>query len=318
MHAVILGGTGALGGATAATLAAAGWAVDVTGRDPSGMPAELERAGVRFHRVDRHDIHGIGRLVGADTGLLVDVLAFKGADVHALLPVLSAVGHTVVISGRAVYVDSAGRNINGDEPPRFAVPIREDNPTLPPAGDDVDPFTRDGYAPSKVAVEHAALDSGLPVTVIRPAKVHGRWARNPRTRMFVERMANGESPIELADNGSSIDHLTAASNAAALIESIAVQPGRRILNSADPDTPTAEQIVRSIGERIGWNGELELIDDRTDPQRGHHPWRAAHPIVLDTGAATDLGYLPVGSSLDLLTEEIDWLLEAIAPATDAR
>lgn len=33
MRAVILGGTGAIGGAVAARLAAAGWAVDVTGRD---------------------------------------------------------------------------------------------------------------------------------------------------------------------------------------------------------------------------------------------------------------------------------------------
>jgi nucleoside-diphosphate-sugar epimerase len=315
MRAVILGGTGALGGATAATLAAAGWTVHVTGRNPSGMPAELQRAGVRFHQVDRHDVRSIGRLVGAGTDLLVDILAFRATDVSGLLPVMSSVAHTVVISGRAVYVDSDGRNINGDEPPRFAVPIREDNPTLPPAGDDVDPFTRDGYAPSKVAVEHTALDSGLPVTVIRPAKVHGRWARNPRTRTFVERMTGAESPIELADNGSSIDHLTAASNAAALIETIAAQPGRRILNSADPDTPTAEKIVRSIGERIGWNGTLELIGDRSDPERGHHPWRAAHPIVLDTSAAIDLGYVPVGSSLELLTEEIDWLLDTIAPAT---
>jgi len=307
MRVVVLGGTGALGGAVAARLAARGWAVDVTGRDPSSMPAELRESGVRFHAVDRANTAAIGRLVGGGADLLVDTLAYRGGDVYSLLPIMASVSGTVVVSGRAVYVDAAGNHLNSDEPPRFPVPISEDNPTLAPAGDDVDPFTREGYGPGKVAVEHAALDSGLPVTVVRPSKVHGRWARNARTRMFVEAMAAHAPSIELADRGASIDHLTAAANTAALIEVVAGRPGARILNSADPDTPTAAEIVRAIGDRIGWDGRIDLVDAPEDPERGHHPWRSAHPIVLDTTAATKLGYTPAGTGLELLHEEIDWV-----------
>lgn len=307
MRAVILGGTGAIGGATAARLAASGWAVEVTGRDPASMPAELTAAGVRFHSIERSGVRAIGHLVGDGVELLVDLLAYRAADVRALLPVLGSVASSVLISGRAVYVDSVGRHINSDVPPQFPVPISEDMPTLPPAADDVDPFSRDGYAPSKVAAEQAALDSGLPITIIRPSKVHGRWARNPRTRPFVESMVRGDRMIELATRGASIDHLTAAANTAALIATVAARPGQRILNSADPDTPTAEMIVRAIGTRLGWSGTLDLLDGAADPRRGRHPWLTGFPIVLDTSASASLGYVPVGDGLDLLTEEIDWI-----------
>ncbi|WP_026820583.1 NAD-dependent epimerase/dehydratase family protein [Arthrobacter castelli] len=306
MRAIVLGGTGAIGGATAAHLAAAGWSVEVTGRDPDAMPPELASAGVCFHPIDRNDVKAIQHLVGDGAELLVDLVAYRGADVRALVPAMRYVSSPVLISSRAVYVDPVGRHVNGDAPPRFPGPIAESAPTLPPAGDEVEPFSREGYAPSKVAAERVALDSGLPVTVIRPSKVHGRWARNPRTRDLVESMLRGDERIELAEHGGSIDHLTAAANTAALIATVAKLPGARILNSADPDTPAAEQIVERIGTRLGWTGTLDLLDDMSDPERGRHPWLAPHPIVLDTGASARLGYDPVGTGLDLLSEEIDW------------
>lgn len=307
MRAVVLGGTGAIGGATAARLTAAGWAVDVTGRDPKSMPPGLTAVGVRFHAIERSDATAIERLVGEGVELLVDLLAYRAADVRALLPVMTSVKSSVLISSRAVYVDPAGHHINGENPPQFGIPINEETPTLPPAADHVDPFSREGYAPSKVAAERAALDSGLPVTVMRPSKVHGRWARNPRTRSFVEAMTRGDKTIALAHGGASIDHLTAAANTAALIATVAALPGQRILNSADPDTPNAEQIVRSISTRLGWRGRLDLLDGAADPERGRHPWLTTHPIVLDTSESIRLGYVPVGTGLELLTEEIDWV-----------
>jgi nucleoside-diphosphate-sugar epimerase len=287
-------------------LSAAGWDVDVTGRYPASMPEELIRVGVRFHRIERREVDAIGALVGAGADLLVDAVAYCDRDVRTLLPVMASIRSLVLISTRAVYVDSRGRHVNGGEPPHFAVPISEDAPTVAPAPDGTDPFTRDGYAPSKIAAEMVALDSGLPVTVIRPSKVHGRWARNPRTRPFVERMLRGDRVIALAD-GDSVDHLTAAENAAALIETVAHSPGRRILNSADPDTPTAAQIVRMIVERLDWQGDLELLAGGSGSGSGNHPWQSDHPIMLDTAAAARLGYVPEGSVADLLPSEIDWV-----------
>lgn len=303
-RAVVLGGTGAIGGATAWRLARAGWHVDVTGRDPRAMPPELEAAGCRFHAVGRADAAAVDALVGEGVDLLVDLLAYRAADVRRLLPTMRRARGCVLVSSRAVYVDDAGRHVNGDAPPRFAGPITEDSPTLPPAAEGVDPFSREGYAPSKVAAERAALDSGLPVTVLRPSKVHGRWARNARTRRFVEAMLHGARRVELAVPDA-VDHLTAAREAAAVVELVARHPGARVLNVADEGTPSARQIVDAIGTRLGWDGQVVTVDDASG--RGAHPWQAVHPIVLDTRAARRLGHVPEGDALTLLADEIDWL-----------
>lgn len=146
----------------------------------------------------------------------------------------------------------------------------------------------------------------VPVTVIRPSKVHGRWARNARTKGIVEAMLRGDPAVELAD-ADTIDHLTAATNAAALIGTVAGHPGRRILNAADPDTPTAEEIVGAIAAELSWGGTIERVPGGSD--RGRHPWQT--PMTLDLTAARELGYRPAGSSISLLAEEIRWLLSRI-------
>ncbi|WP_243697032.1 NAD-dependent epimerase/dehydratase family protein [Labedella endophytica] len=310
MKAVILGGTGAIGAATALRLLGAGWSVDVTGRDPSAMPPELVNVGGRFHPIDRSDASAVGGLAADDTDLLVDLLAFSGPDVRALLPVMGAVGRTVLMSGRAVYTDPFGRHINSDEAPVFPVPIPEDNPTLDPAADDIDPFTREGYAPGKVAVEREALASGLEVTIIRPSKVHGPFARNARTRSVVERMTSGAAVIDIADGGRSIDHLTAAANAAALVETAAAGGLPGVVNGADPDPLTALEIFETIADVAGWTGELRPIVDDGDEERGHHPWRSRNPIVLDMTRAIAAGYEPAGTGRALLADEVEWVLRS--------
>ncbi|MFP3670339.1 hypothetical protein SB717_35215, partial [Priestia sp. SIMBA_032] len=89
--------------------------------------------GVRFHAVDRSDTRALSRLVGAGSDLLVDLVAYTGSHVVDALPFYRDSGSIVVASSRAVYVDEGGRHINGDEPPRFPVPILETNSTLAPA-----------------------------------------------------------------------------------------------------------------------------------------------------------------------------------------
>lgn len=113
--------------------------------------------------------------------------------------------------------------------------------------------------------ERVALDSELPVTVIaRPRSTDAGRGTQGR---FVERMLRSDRTIMLADRGASIDHLTAAATTAALIETVSKALEQRVLNRADPDTPTAEQFVRTIGERLDWNGELELLDIEADLRR---------------------------------------------------
>lgn len=308
-RALILGGTGALGGATALRLAEHGWLVEVTGRSAERMPQALRQARVAFHAVDRCASHALAPVLGDGVDLLVDLVAYSAAHVRAALPAYADSGSVVVVSSRAVYVDDAGRHINGDDAPRFPVPLRETNPTVAPAPAGADPFSREGYAPGKAAVEREALNSGLPVSVVRPSKVHGPWARNARTRPIVERMLAGADAIELARNGTSVDHLTAAANAAALIELLADAPGAGVLNIADPDPLTTREIVETIATTVGWHGRIVGLAE--DEPGGETPWNAPHPIVLDMTRAGRLGYRPVAPGRELLAAEVSWVREQL-------
>jgi nucleoside-diphosphate-sugar epimerase len=315
---VILGGTGVLGRATARRLLAAQWTVDLTGRDPGRMPEDLTAAGARFHAADRHDPAALARLLRDGADLLVDALCFTATDARELIPFLHDVASTVMFSSKAVYVDQEGRHSNSDSSPHFAVPIREDHPTMAPGNGDYN--SREGYGPNKVAAEQVLLDSGLPVTVIRASKVHGEGAARPREWMFVKRVLDRRPAVFLAHRGEGTDHTTAAANTAALIERVAAVPGRRILNSADPDAPSGLDIARTVARHLNHTWNEILLDDDADLELGQHLWDARPPIILDTTASLELRYVPAGSYAQTVPAALDWLVEAaragLAPTTD--
>ncbi|MGW6931301.1 reductase [Lentzea sp. NPDC054927] len=269
-RALILGGTGLIGRAAARRLRQAGWTVDAPGRE-----------------VDRGDPEALAVAMGDGADLLVDTLCYSAADARTLVPLARKAISTVMISAKAVYADSHGRHANSPEPPRFDAPVTEDQPTLAPL--DSDPFTREGYGPNKVAAERTLLGSGLPITVLRPSKVHGPGNKRPLEWYFVERVLAGNKVVVLASRGTGVDHTSAAANIAALIETAALHPGRRVLNAADPDAPNGLEISRIIARSLGHEWHEILLDH---DQAGRHPWHRG--FVLDTSAALALGYRPVG------------------------
>lgn len=304
-RAVVLGGTGSIGQAIARRLIPVGWSVELTGRTGGRLPADLIRAGVEFRQADRSDIPMLRETMSGGADLLVDCACYTAVDARSLLPFLSDVESAVMISSKAVYVDERGRHVNSESPPHFPLPIRESQPTVTPA--DGDYRTAEGYASNKVAAEQVLLESGAPVTVLRPSKVHGAGAQRPREWVFVKRVLDQRPAVLLANQGEGIDHTSAAANIAALVERLAALPGRRVLNSADPDAPSALEIARVVAEHLDHEWQEVLLDQRSDGL-GSHPWDAASPIVLDTAAAVELGYQPAGSFAATVTEEIDWLL----------
>lgn len=95
---------------------------------------------------------------------------------------------------------------------------------------------------------------------------------------------------------------------------VAAAPGRRILNSADPDAPNALEISRTVARQLDhpWD---EILLDGANESLGRHPWDPSHPIVLDMGAALDLGYTPVGDYASTVAAEVDWLVATARSAT---
>jgi nucleoside-diphosphate-sugar epimerase len=304
--AVILGGTGVVGRAIAGRLLAAGWAVEVTGRDSTKMPPDLVAAGGRFLASDRYSDAQLAKVLGPGTDLLVDAVCFTAAHAKQLLPHLGNVDSTVMLSSKAVYVDPAGNHVNSFVPPIFDAPIVETQETMRPGNGRYD--SPEGYGPNKVAAEHVLLDCGAPVTVVRPSKVHGTGAGRPREWMFVKRVLDNRKTLLLSHGGRGGDHTTAAVNTAALVETIAAHPGRRILNSADPDAPSGLDIARTIARHLHHDWQEILLEDDAGPGLGAHPWDYIPPVVLDTGASLALGYRPVGTFAETVPMEIDWLL----------
>ena len=239
----------------------------------------------------------------------------------------------MLISSKAVYADAAGHHSNSPVRPDFGGPVREDQPTVPPGSGDH--RTAEGYPAAKVAAEQVLLDSGVPVTVLRPSKIHGPGSRQPREWMFVKRVLDRRPVLFLARRGAGVDHPTAAANIAALIELAAHRPGRRILNAADPDAPSALDMSRTIAAHLGHTWEEILLgrEDREDGGNGgnggnggvppghatlgRHPWDAPHPIVLDMTAAAALGYTPAGDYATTVAAEVDWLTAAARGGDDA-
>jgi len=297
-----------IGRATARRLATAGWRVEVTGRDPAHFPPDLAEAGVRFHAAERADAARLQAVLGAGADLLVDCICYTPADARLLLPLAEHATSTALISSKSVYVDAAGNHPQSDTQPDYGGPILESQPTMAPG--DTDYRTREGYGANKVAAERVALDSGLPISILRPGRVHGVGAKPAREWVFVKRVLDRRPAVLLAARGRGVVQTTAAVNMAALIETVAQQPGARILNSADPDAPSAREIARTIARQLGRAWDEVLLDEKADPGLGRTPWDTPHPVVLDTTASLELGYKPVGDYAATVAEEIDWLFDA--------
>jgi nucleoside-diphosphate-sugar epimerase len=307
-RALVLGGTGAVGRATARRLLDAGWHVDLTGRHPSHFPADLAEAGARFVASDRGSAAQLAEAFGQGADLLVDCACFTAEDATRLLPFAREAGSTVMLSSKAVYVDGDGNHSNSEMKPRFDGPVRETQPTMAPGSGDY--MSREGYGANKVAAEQVLLGSGCAVTVLRPSKIHGPGSQTPREWIFVKRVLDRRPAVFLANRGAGVDHTTAAANIAALIELAASSPAARVLNSADPDAPSALEISRTIARLLDHSWDEVLLDDAPADGLGRHPWDAPHPIVLDTTAALELGYEPAGDYAATVVDEVEWLVAA--------
>ncbi|TCP57548.1 nucleoside-diphosphate-sugar epimerase [Tamaricihabitans halophyticus] len=301
--ALILGGTGQVGRAVAARLLADGWRVRVASRGHRSSVAELVGSGVEPVWIDREEPGELVKALGGGVDALIDVVAFEEKHADQLAEVQGDVGAFVVISTASVYRDEEGRSLDEGPTlgyPDFPVPITENQPTVEPG-----PQT---YSTKKVSVERRLLERvERPLTILRPAAIHGPYSTHPREWWFVKRILDGRVRIPLAAGGVSQFHPSAAVNLAALAAAVldAERPPA-ILNAADPTAPSVMDIGEIIADYLGWEGELV-------PLEGDHgvvgltPWSVPHPLILDTTAAQSLGYRPAADYAGAVAASCDWL-----------
>jgi nucleoside-diphosphate-sugar epimerase len=281
---------GQIGRAVASNLLATGWAVSIASRGLRTLPEDLAALGAKFVAVNRENSDELTRALGEGADPLIDVTAYAPAEGRQLLDVQGNVGAFVVVSSSSVYLDDAGRTLdeamrNGF--PELPDPITEAQPTVAP-GDAT-------YSTRKVALENLLLDEAtIPVTILRPAAIHGPGSIHPREWWFVKRILDGRHAIPLAYEGRSRFHTSSVLNIAELTRAALDRPSTSILNIADPEPLSVAEIGAAIARHIGYTGKIIPVPGDTFPARiGRTPWSMPRPFVLDTGAARALGYVPV-------------------------
>ena len=120
--------------------------------------------------------------------------------------------------------------------------------------------------------------------------------------------------IPLAYGGRSVFHTTSAGNIGALILRAAALSGKRILNIADPAALPVSDIATCILARFDYSGRLVALADEANypPRLGWTPWSVQRPFVLDTAAATALGYRPAATYPQTAAHVCEWLVDATA------
>jgi nucleoside-diphosphate-sugar epimerase len=309
-RAFLLGGTGQTGRALVPRLADHGWEVTVASRGERPVPPEIEKR-ARLVQLDREDGAGLRTAVGDGVDVLVDFVAFEASHADQLLELVGSVGSLIVLSSSSVYSDAQGRTLDEatgpHDFPELRVPVVETARTVAP-GDAT-------YSTKKVAIERRLLDQDLlAATVVRPAAIHGPGGSLSREWYFVKRALDRRRYVVLAGRGAGRFHTTSAENLAELIRLAAERPGTRVLNCADPDSPSVVEIARAISTAMDWEWtEVLLPDPPVDGKPGSTPWSVPKPFVLDmTEAEIVLGYTPVTTYESAVRATCEWLTKAMA------
>ncbi|HEY2482218.1 MAG TPA: NAD-dependent epimerase/dehydratase family protein [Caulobacteraceae bacterium] len=288
--ALIVGGSGQIGQATARTLLGAGWSVRLAQRTAARLADDLARQ-LEVVAMDREAPGALARALGGGADAVIDTVAFDEAHARQLLGIAADVGAFVVISSGSVYCDAAGRTLDEAAEggfPDFPVPITEDQTTVAPG--------TGAYSTRKAALEQTLLQqSRRPVTILRPFAIHGPGSTHPREWWFVKRILDRRERIPLAWRGESRFHTSATGNIAALIRVALETPGTRVLNAADPQAPSVVEMGRTIADLYGAAPEFVLIDGAPKDGVGETPWSVPRPMIADTSRAKSLGYRPVAS-----------------------
>ena len=287
--ALVVGGTGQIGVAVARNLLAHGWRVRIAHRGGHAIPDDLRLAGVTEALIDRQEAGSLRQAVEGGVDAVIDCVAYEPEHARQLLALGGNVGSLAVVSSASVYRDAAGRTLDEAAEsgfPEFDEPIPETNPTVPPG-----PET---YSTNKVAVERLLLDEArVPVTVLRPCAIHGPFSNHAREWWFIKRALDGRTQVPVAYDGLSRFHTTATANLAEACRLSLEAGGTRVLNVGDPDPPTVREIGEAIEGALGHRWEIVGLAGEPRGSVGRTPWSIPRPFLIDTAAATALGYAPV-------------------------
>jgi nucleoside-diphosphate-sugar epimerase len=264
MKVLIIGGTNFIGPAVVRQLADLGHEVAVfhRGRAQVDLPLRVE------HLIgDRHDLgKHAAEFRRFSPEVVVDMIAFTEPDANGLVETFRGLARrSVVISSADVY--RAYGHFLGLEPgPIEPTPLTEESPLR----EVLFPYRKQAKGPDdflysydKIPVERVILgDSELPGTVLRLPMVHGPGDAYGRLSCYLKRMDDGRSIIVLDERMARwrcprgfVEDVAAAVAMAVVDERAAGS----VYNVAESVAYTEAEWVRTLGEIIGWRGDVVMV-----------------------------------------------------------
>lgn len=197
MDVLVLGGTQFVGRHIVEALLSAGHRVAVftRGRTPDELPETVER----LHGDRDSGAAGLAALAGRTWDACVDVSGYTPRQVRASAEALrDAVGRSVFVSTVSVYAQQDRH------------PVREDDPLLPAAAEDVTEVTGQTYGPLKVTCERIVEEVyGERGAILRPQIVAGPYDPTSRYTYWVDRVAAGGDFLAPGDGSDSVQVIDA-------------------------------------------------------------------------------------------------------------
>lgn len=295
-NALIIGGSGQIGVATASKLVDEGWNVVVGSRHKPDISADWRHA-----VIDSNHPSSLPQALGNGCDLLVSCIAFDASDARRIMECQSMIGHIVAISSASVYKDSLGRTLdeaaeNGF--PEFHGALTEHTTTVEPGSET--------YSTRKVAMERELLlNASVPVTILRPCAIHGPYSKHAREWWFVKRLLDKRARIPLAYGGKSQFQTTSTDAIAEAI--IQAFDGKlpSITNVMDSDSPSVEEIGHAIMNTMNMEAELVRLPEEQYPATmGVTPWSTPNPFVCQSFAKSEKTYA------QSVPPAVQWLVES--------
>ncbi|MBB5235832.1 SDR family oxidoreductase [Deinococcus budaensis] len=254
LSVLVLGGTQFVGRHIVEALLAGGHRVAVLtrGRTPDELPDAVERL-----KGDRDEgAAGLAALEGRRWDACVDVSGYTPRQVRASAEALQGrIGRYVFVSTVSVYAEQ-GRH-----------PVREDDPLLPPAGEDVTEVTGETYGPLKVTCEHIVEEvCGERATVLRPQIVAGPHDPTGRYTYWVDRIAAGGEFLAPGD-GSDAMQVIDARDLARFTVTVLEEDVPGTFNLAGPRL-TWQEFVQTVREATAGDAQPVWVDAATLEAQG--------------------------------------------------
>jgi 2'-hydroxyisoflavone reductase len=250
MRILVIGGSTFVGRAVVQSALDRGHDVTLFNRgktDPGAFPEAEHLTG------DRNG--DLAELAGRTWDATVDVCAYVPGQVRRLLESLGdRTGHYTFVSTISVY----GQDVVDEG-------FDETAPLLEPAWDDE--LTMEKYGELKVACEQVARElAGDRLLVIRPGYVIGPHDPTHRFTYWVERVAEGRSPMAGPDAGQPLQGVDARDLGAFVVAQVEAGTVDDFHLAAPEPAPTFAEVLSTIAEALGqplpevrWGGADEQL-----------------------------------------------------------